>query len=333
MSDHSLQRDSDERPVADVKPSVNQSTLPKIDWLHLLLAVLSATLAGSQFSLPKTVPNVPPAPNVQPNVLPDKPDVKPDNKPDVNPVPIDPDPVPNTGKDRPVACITITDTSGQKIDSVCGPGQQLVLSSDHSIHGCHPDSIIWSVKPDVQKTLSRDGTSLILTTPKDYVELTIQQSVALADKVATATVELKSGTPNVNPTPNPQPGPGPTPLPGPTPTPSLPVGEFGGLPSAIWALAGQVTSTNRAAEAGRLADAFESLAAQVAAGAIKTAPEIVAAVGSQFNAVSTPAWDAAFRVKSVAKMRQLYTDGQLATPDKWQAMLKEAAVGLRAVTN
>ena len=325
-------------PPQPLTPSV---IVPKVDWLHLLLAVLSAVLFGAQLSAPSVVaPNVPPSPHVLPDVQPVVPDNKPDSKPDsVVPVPDDhvTPPVPDPKHDRPVACITITDSTGQKVDSVCGAAQQLVISSDQSIHGCHPDSIVWSVKPDVQKTLSRDGTSLVITTPFVYTELTIQQIVALNDKVASATVLLKSGTPNVNPNVNPSPVPGPipgpvnpTPLP-PTPLPTLPVGEFGGLPAAVLGLAGQVVSANKVAEAGKLADAFEALGAQIAAGALKTPVEIVAAVGAQFDAVSSPAWDAVFRVKAVAKMKSLYQDGKLPTPDRWRAMLMEAAMGLRAV--
>jgi len=140
--------------------------------------------------------------------------------------------------------------------------------------------------------------------------------------------------PNPSPLPVPVPPVPPTPPPMPVPVPvvpDLPPGEFDGLPAAIKALALSVVSVNRSAEAARLADAFEAIASQIAAGAIRTPVEVFGAIGPAFDSATTPAWDADFRSKAVARMQSLYKAGKLSTVDRWRAMLTEAVTGLRAV--
>jgi len=121
------------------------------------------------------------------------------------------------------------------------------------------------------------------------------------------------------------------PVPVPVPQPNLPAGEFGGLPAAVYALAETVVSANREAEAKKLADALEAMASQISAGGLKGAPAIVAAIGIAFNGSVPAAWDEAFRSKAIAKLKTLFEGGQLATSEKWAAVLREVVIGLRAV--
>lgn len=138
------------------------------------------------------------------------------------------------------------------------------------------------------------------------------------------------------PTPTPDPGPAPAPVPPappmpvPPPVPDLPPGEFDGLPAAIKALAMTVVSPNRAAEAAKLADAFEVIAAKFAAGTL-TPIESPKAIAEAFNSATSSAWDSEFRKKAVAKLKQVYDAGKLSSPDRWRAFFIEAAIGLRAV--
>lgn len=137
-------------------------------------------------------------------------------------------------------------------------------------------------------------------------------------------------TPTPDPIPTPTPVPPAPPMPVPPPAPDLPPGEFDGLPAAVKALAMQVVSPNRAAEAAKLADAFEVIAAKFAAGAL-TPVGSPKAIAEAFNSATSPAWDAGFRTSAIAKLRQVYDAGKLSSPDRWRAFFMEAAIGLRAV--
>lgn len=118
----------------------------------------------------------------------------------------------------------------------------------------------------------------------------------------------------------------------PIPAPdALPLGEFDGLPAKVRVLALTVNSATRPAEAVKLADALEAIAAQLSAGTLKSPLSIVSAIGTAFNGSVPKAWDADFRTKAIAAMKTLYEAGKLATPDRWAAMLREVEVGLRSV--
>lgn len=231
-------------------------------------------------------------------------------------------------------------------------GEEVILDASKSEGS--PTVYKWRVYPELkgrkQLTVLEGGSQVRLATfPGRYlVRLMVANADGISDQDHIITIP---GTPPCPPTPDPTPGPEPTPLPTPTPTPlpvpptplptptpplpvpapDLPPGEFDGLPAAIKALALSVVSPTRAAEAAKLADAFEALGAQLAAGTLKTPISIVAAIGSAFNAASTAAWDTAFRPAAVARMKALYDAGKLSTPERWRAMLIEAATGLRAV--
>ena len=57
----------------------------------------------------------------------------------------------------------------------------------------------------------------------------------------------------------------------------------------------------------------------------------MAAIGIAFNGSVPAAWDEAFRSKAIAKLKTLFEGGQLATSEKWAAVLREVVIGLRAV--
>ena len=219
-------------PVAPVSPST------PINWQHLAILVLTAVasiLGGMHVApapvpipqhapiviptptpspLPSPIPHVDPSPSPTPQPSP-KPTPAPRPIPEPTPSPT-PAPVPTPPITDPIACINVTDSSGNPITGDVLPGCQLVISSEHSAHGPDATSLVWVVEPAVQKFVSPDGGTLVITTPIDPITIKIQQITALNHKIAIASVTVKSGK-----APQPPPGPGPTPIPdnGPTPTP------------------------------------------------------------------------------------------------------------------
>lgn len=130
------------------------------------------------------------------------------------------------------------------------------------------------------------------------------------------------------PTPQPPDPPGPVP-PGPTPEPALPPGQFDNLPTRVRDLAATVNSPTRAAEAKKLADALEAIAAQHA-GVPLTPQAIVNNLTVALNDATSPPWDEA-RAKVVTALREIYVAGKLKPPSLWSTLLREVALGLRAV--
>ena len=226
-----------------VTPVVPPNPGASVDWQKLLILVLTAALSllsGLHINTPTPGPNPQPAPIVNPTPGPTpgptpspspspapKPEPQPSPQPTPTPTPApkpgptptpspnpSPVPVPNTD---PVACINVTDSAGNPITGDVLPGCQLVVSSEHSVHGPDATSLIWVVEPAVQKFVSPDGGTLVITTPIDPITIKIQQITALNHKIALASVTVKSGK-----APQPPPGPGPTPIPdnGPTPIPA-----------------------------------------------------------------------------------------------------------------
>ncbi len=249
---------------------------------------------------------------------------------------------------------------------VAEAGEEIIL--DASTSEGDPKVFAWRIYPRLdgrkQLTVLEGGKSVrVASFPGRYmVRLMVANSDGISDHDHTITIPGPTPCPPApEPSPGPAPGPvvppvpnpvipvpGPQPTPGPVPVPpvpppappvpvpvpvvpDLPPGEFDGLPSAIKALALSVVSVNRAAEAAKLADSFEALNAQIAAGAIKTPFEAFNAVHDAFDSSTTPAWDDGFRTKAVRRMESLYKAGKLATVDRWRAMLTESVTGLRAV--
>lgn len=233
------------------------------------------------------------------------------------------------------------------------PGEEILL--DLSMSEGEPMVYGWQVYPKIpnkkQLTIAKDGkTCRLASFPGVY---TVQGQVANMEGINTVewTITIPGNPPCPSP-PNPTPAPGPSPVPTPTPVvpvpvvpvpvvpvvpvpvppDALPAGEFDGLPAAVRALALTVNSPTRAAEAAKLADAFDSLASQiVAVKTLQTPLAIVDAIGKAFNSSVPASWDAGFRAKAVARMKEIYEGGKLATPERWAAMLREVSVGLRAV--
>lgn len=141
-------------------------------------------------------------------------------------------------------------------------------------------------------------------------------------------------TPPTPPEPKPPAPPMPTPPePDPTPKPPapapLPPGEFNGLPARVKDLVEAVNSPSRKAEATKLADAIEAIAAQISAGTLSGPQNIVNALGAALNANTTPAWDES-RAKMVDALKALYLAGKLKTPAAWATLLRDVVMGIRA---
>lgn len=127
------------------------------------------------------------------------------------------------------------------------------------------------------------------------------------------------------PTPPVPPAPGPAPQPTPEP--------LTGFAADVAAWANAVQSPGKVQEAKRLADACEATASAIAAGAHAGPAAILAAIRAANNAAlgeSIKAW-APFGAKYGAALGLKYAAGELATNDKWAALLNETARGLRGV--
>jgi hypothetical protein len=229
-------------------------------------------------------------------------------------------------------------------------GEELIF--DASMSEGEPTLYAWRVFPQLQGrkqlTVLEGGKKVRLASfPGTYlVRLMVANTEGIADHEHQVTIPGPTPCPPA-PTPSPvvpvpvpvppvPPAPPmpPTPLPVPPAPPmpdTLPVGEFDGLPAAVRALALAVNSPNRSAEAAKLADALEAVASQIAAKSLTGPDQIVKAIGAAFNGAVSPVWDAEFRVKAVARMKDLFVTGKLTSGDRWAAMLREVVVGLRSV--
>lgn len=121
-----------------------------------------------------------------------------------------PEPIPPTA--IPIADFTITDAAGNLVTSTIGVNQQIIVNGTKAIKGSDPSSMMYLVKPAVQKYQA--GDLMIITTPSAFSVVEIQQIVALGDRIATKTVTLQVGQNHgPQPPPDPQPQPQPTPQP------------------------------------------------------------------------------------------------------------------------
>lgn len=147
------------------------------------------------------------------------------------------------------------------------------------------------------------------------------------------TVELQIGQSEPNPGPNPPPNPGPGPAPNPTPT--LPDGRFG-LAKTSYLLAVSKVKEPRAKAAHVLADAFESVASAVAAGAYKTGDQILAATKEANNAALAQAnldpnpWEE-FGAELQKSLYEMYKSKKISTTDDYADAWREIATGLKAI--
>lgn len=144
--------------------------------------------------------------------------------------------------------------------------------------------------------------------------------------------------PGPGPIPPTPPGPGPAPDPPgppmpPAPMPDLPEGDFGvskGVYDACMAV--MLPAEKRNQQAAALAAAAEALAAEIAATPIGP-QEIVNRIGKALDGIvagDSAAWNPLRRHLS-AKIQELYLAGRLGTGGAWSGLLRELAVGLKAV--
>jgi len=235
------------------------------------------------------------------------------------------------------------------------PGELLTLDATSSEN--EPKHFKWSISPELRgrKQLEPNGGKCVVATyPGVYV---VTLAISNDDGIDTLTYQLtfpgeapcpppapKPVVPDVPippvpvPTPTPNP-PVPTP-PGPVPTPVIPDGEFK-VSAKVAALIGKINSPNRSTEAKQLADAADSLAAEVAAGTVTNATVVLTRIGAGIKDIKNPQWVAAatefaalmqstWQEHSKGRLK-LTTIGGIVDASGWSTLLRELAVGARAV--
>jgi hypothetical protein len=207
----------------------------------------------------------------------------------------------------------------------------------------------WNVWPKVEgrdaPRPSMDGRSCeVPSYPGRYlVQLIVCDAEGGIDD-AFATLIISGDPPSPIPTPQPPSPPAPTPpSPGPSPIPPSPPAppappvppgpapKFPGLTGDVYTWAMAVSSSRRATEAAALADAAEKTAQDVHDAKISSPGQISKAlVAANATALGgdAPAWEP-FAKNLVARVEQLYGSGKLKERTDWEAMLREAAAGLR----
>ncbi len=150
---------------------------------------------------------------------------------------------PSPPADTPVAAIVVTDATGLPVEGDIGFGQLMIVTSEKSVHGEGPFSLIWEVEgigyDVVEKSMKKvpiqtsiqpvgwkdaDGKDLpsrvTIVTPVSLpanilsIDIVIRENVALNNKLAFTKIRIKCGQGS-----QPPPGPGPAPTPDPTPQP------------------------------------------------------------------------------------------------------------------
>ena len=245
----------------------------------------------------------------------------------------------------------ITDLNGGPAPEYVESGGVLMLSGRQAVAGELPDSLKWLVGDPGRAERARtfeDGRVIVIPVGLEPLKaIDVYQAAAKGDVVdlAKLTVPVKDNQPTP-PTPPPGPQPGPTP-PNPQPTPPgptppqpnpgpapLPDGQFG-VAKLVYEEASKVPSPNRAAEASALADQFEAVAAQIAAGTLRNALSISSAIkAAGAKALTTPEANAAWG-PAADKFGQViygfYKAGKFREPSDWATCLREISSGLRAV--
>ncbi len=150
-------------------------------------------------------------------------------------------------------------------------------------------------------------------------------------QVLTAELQIGQSEPIPGPTPTPTPGPGPAP----TPTPTLPDGRFG-LAKTSFLLATSKVAAPREKAALLMAEAFDSIASSVAAGAYKTADTILKATKDANNAalasanLSPEPWEE-FGNELQKVLYEMYKTKKITTAEDYADAWREIATGLKAV--
>jgi HAMP domain-containing protein len=209
-------------------------------------------------------------------------------------------------------------------------GEIVIWSSEESTG--KPTSISWDVRPVLPGTTQAvavdGGKRVILASFPGTYTVRLVVSNARGHSITERALVVSNGPPGPGPAPIPTPNP-PQPKPDPSPNPGPPAeGEFGIAP-VIFTAASRVASPNRAAEASKLADAAEAIAAQVSAGTMSKPQDIVNAIAAELKALPD-SWDGV-KEQSRSKLEGYWFSGKLKTVDRWAVLLREIAVGLRAV--
>jgi len=216
------------------------------------------------------------------------------------------------------------------------PGDILVLDASES----GADWYKWMVTPKLQEgrptilVLEGGRKCLVTSVPGTW---TIFMACGNADGIDMAewVVEV-SENPSPGPPPQPFPNPDPEPEPEPAPpepdVPEIPVGVFDTARLAHQ-LSQTVDSDNRVAEAHALAGSFESVAASIAAGAIKSEQAILLALlSSNASALGdkVKTWAPVGNAIGV-RLQELHKSGRLKTLNDWSVCLREISIGFAAV--
>lgn len=206
---------------------------------------------------------------------------------------------------------------------------------------------LWRVQPDVSgrrmfRSCGTTGEVIHISTMPGTWQYTLVVSNGDGADLLTWTVTIPGSPapqPNPNPPlPHPEPGPtpgppGPSPRPQPDPPAPVPSPSRFGLREQIPVWAASVTSPNRVANATKLADAADALAAAIAAGTTKGPTAILAALAAANTAAlgsDLAAWKS-FGASYSAALTGLYAMRRLNTDADWAEMLRETAAGLRLV--
>lgn len=230
------------------------------------------------------------------------------------------------------------------------PGEFLTLDATGSEND--PKHFKWSISPELRgrkQLLPSDGGGkcVVATYPGVYL---ITLAISNDDGIDTLTYQITIPGDAPCPPPEPQPvppqpvpptpGPAPQPTPVPVPVPVIPDGEFK-VAAKVAEIIGRINSPSRTTEAKQLADAADALAAQIAAGTVTNATEVLTRIGGGIKAMNNPAWTAAaadfaklmettWKSHSAARLK-LTAIGGIVDPAGWSTLLRELAVGARAV--
>ena len=197
------------------------------------------------------------------------------------------------------------------------PGDLVVLTAEPEAKGYR-----WALVPDTGKWIDVDGGRRIVFatgTPGTYFFVL---ATATSDTPTLYQHAVQIGTPAPQPDPDPKPEPEPTPDPTPKPT---------GLEALAYSEAAKIPAATRTASAAKIADAFDAIAARIAAKTLidrkkiptATAEAVTAAAGKHANA-----WD-----QALAKIEE-YLDaesaaGRLTTLTEYRTAWNQIATGIR----
>lgn len=243
------------------------------------------------------------------------------------------------------------------------PGEMIILDASQSDGA---DNFRWSISPELRgrkQLLEMDGGKRCQVASyggRYIITLAVSNAggidlltweITISGQQPCPPPEPKPPEPSPGPAPDdatpPGPHPGPTPVPPTPPTPPppkppepppIPPGEFGIAPQ-VAEMVSKLPDPQRVATALALADRIEALAAEVAAGAVKSAPATLERMGDALRMVS-PIWAANAR-QFAALMDEVYeqhrrgklrvfADLSFVDSSSWALLLREIAIGLRA---